>query len=43
MSSSIENIDIFIDLLMRMLEFDPKARISAAKALDHPFFEIDIK
>lgn len=28
-----------IDLLKKMLTFDPKRRISAAQAMEHPFFE----
>ncbi|KAA6391551.1 MAG: putative Serine/Threonine kinase domain protein [Streblomastix strix] len=35
--SSITNDDLW-DLLQQMLNFDPKTRISAAEALQHPFF-----
>lgn len=30
-----------IDLLARMIDIDPAARITAAAALRHPFFEVD--
>jgi len=29
---------VFCGLVRRMLEFDPKRRISAAEAVNHPFF-----
>ena len=28
-----------LDLLYKLLTFDPKERISAAEALEHPFFD----
>ena len=28
-----------MDLLLRLLEFDPAKRISAEEALDHPYFK----
>ena len=28
-----------LDLLLRLLEFDPAKRISAEEALDHPYFK----
>lgn len=28
-----------MDLLLRLLEFDPVKRISAEEALDHPYFK----
>ncbi len=30
---------LLIDLIQRMLEYDPERRISLAKALDHEFFD----
>ncbi len=30
-----------MDLLLRMLEYDPSRRITAAQTLDHPFFRAD--
>ena len=30
--------DAGLDLLYKMLEFDPQYRISARKALEHPYF-----
>lgn len=31
--------DLFVDLLMKMLKFLPEKRITASKALAHPFFK----
>jgi mitogen-activated protein kinase 1/3 len=31
--------DLTVDLMQKMLTFDPNKRISAAKALEHPIFE----
>jgi serine/threonine protein kinase len=28
-----------IDLIARMIEYDPKKRITAAEALNHPYFK----
>ncbi len=32
---------VTFDLLMKLMELDPEKRISAAEALNHPFFNID--
>jgi len=31
------------NLLNKFLTFDPKQRVTAEEALDHPFFEVNIK
>ena len=31
--------DLLIDLVLRMLRFDPMKRISAREALNHPYFD----
>jgi len=38
-SGVFDNMEIFLDLLMKMLMFLPEKRISASKALTHPFFK----
>jgi len=35
--NSARNYELFVDLIHRMLSFDPKKRISPADALSHPF------
>ncbi|KAL6865650.1 hypothetical protein ACO1O0_001745 [Amphichorda felina] len=35
-----EEIDVFADLLGKLLRYDPKGRISAAAALDHEWFKM---
>jgi serine/threonine protein kinase len=32
---------VFLDLLHKMLEFEPEKRITAAEALSHPFFQAE--
>jgi serine/threonine protein kinase len=34
----LEQRELFADLLMRMLAYDPTVRVTAAEALQHPFF-----
>ena len=35
------NLDhLGVDLLQRMLVYDPKERITARKALQHPYFQV---
>lgn len=34
---------LFADLLRRMLEFDPRRRITARDAINHPFFNLDLE
>lgn len=38
-AGSLEDYENFIDLLMKMLKFLPEKRITASKALQHPFFK----
>jgi serine/threonine protein kinase len=35
--NSSRNYELFVDLIHRMLAYDPKTRITAADALNHPF------
>ncbi|KAH0792550.1 CMGC family protein kinase [Histomonas meleagridis] len=39
--NDIENRKVFLDLLKGLLQLDPKKRISAEEALNHPFMKID--
>jgi serine/threonine protein kinase len=36
-----ETTEIFLDLVSKMLRYDPSERIRAAEALSHPFFSLD--
>jgi serine/threonine protein kinase len=41
LSSLISNDDlVFVDLLRKMLQIDPISRITAKKALKHPYFDL---
>ena len=33
---------LFLDLIVRMLDFDPDTRISVAQALQHPYCSVDV-
>lgn len=35
----VKDFDNFHDLLLRMLQYLPERRISAAEAMNHPFFD----
>jgi len=35
--------ELFIDLIKRLLEFDPQRRITSEQARDHPFFSINLE
>jgi len=35
--------ELFIDLIKRLLEFDPQRRITSKQARDHPFFSINLE
>ena len=34
--------DLFLDLLKKLLDYDPDKRITANEALKHPFFALEI-
>lgn len=35
--------ELFLDLITRLLEFDPQVRITSKQARDHPFFSINLE
>lgn len=37
--TSKEELDIFVDLITRMLEYDPAKRMTFSEALNHPFIK----
>lgn len=41
--SEQEILELFSDLIHKCLRYDPEKRITAAEALDHPFFKVSIQ